>query len=75
LVSDEGRALIATFGTEDVMIALTNAQAIQSDTAYRRRFYGPEEMESRSLSKERDVWSFGCLCYEAFVPSICMLYT
>jgi serine/threonine protein kinase len=49
---------------------MTNAEAICSTASYRRRFYAPEEVDGRVHSKERDVWSFGCLCYEVFLPSL-----
>jgi serine/threonine protein kinase len=46
---------------------MTDSLTIRSTASYMGRFHAPEEVEGRVLRKERDVWSLGCLCYEAFV--------
>ncbi|KXN84000.1 Serine/threonine-protein kinase HT1 [Leucoagaricus sp. SymC.cos] len=59
LISDEGRALIASFGSQYIFAEEESSNSYQ---AYYERFMAPER-PNRSGPK-RDTWSFGCLCYE-----------
>ncbi|KAJ3566372.1 hypothetical protein NP233_g7052 [Leucocoprinus birnbaumii] len=65
LISNEGRCLITDFGTTQISTATatTSASLIPSTL----RFAAPEVMlSSGGLTKERDIWSFGCLCFQIF---------
>ncbi|KXN81514.1 Cytokinesis protein sepH [Leucoagaricus sp. SymC.cos] len=61
VVSDEGRALIATCGTVGSTFFGTKKEP--SLTTYNRRFL-PPFMARGSTQDRRVVWSFGCLTYE-----------
>ncbi|KAF5357827.1 hypothetical protein D9756_001387 [Leucocoprinus leucothites] len=63
LISNEGRCLITDFGTTQITTATAAATASLVPTTL--RFAAPEVVLSSGAStKERDIWSFGCLCYE-----------
>ncbi|KAJ3563267.1 hypothetical protein NP233_g9050 [Leucocoprinus birnbaumii] len=55
LVSDQGRSALAIFGTQYIF---TDDWA--KKPTYRLRFTSPD----KTKSKEADMWSFGCICYE-----------
>ncbi|KAJ3566251.1 hypothetical protein NP233_g7115 [Leucocoprinus birnbaumii] len=61
LISDDGWCLITDFGVTQVSTATVTAVGVVPCTL---RFAAPEAIESSvGPTKERDVWSFGCLCY------------
>ncbi|KAJ3574734.1 hypothetical protein NP233_g1566 [Leucocoprinus birnbaumii] len=63
LISNEGRCLITDFGTTQVVTATVTASASLVPTTL--RFAAPEVvLTTGPPTKERDIWSFGCLCYE-----------
>lgn len=63
LISDEGRGFITDFGASHIVT--TTATATTSSVHSTLRFAAPELMEEGAQpSKECDIWSFGCLCYE-----------
>ncbi|KAF5361876.1 hypothetical protein D9756_002592 [Leucocoprinus leucothites] len=63
LISNEGRAMITDFGTTQITTATVTATASLVPTTL--RFAAPEVvLTSGPPTKERDIWSFGCLCYE-----------
>ncbi|KAF5361838.1 hypothetical protein D9756_002614 [Leucocoprinus leucothites] len=63
LISDEGRGFITDFGASHIVTA--TAAATTSSVFSTLRFAAPELMQDGAQpSKECDVWSFGCLCYQ-----------
>ncbi|KAF5362327.1 hypothetical protein D9756_002589 [Leucocoprinus leucothites] len=63
LISNEGRAMITDFGTTQITTATVTTTASLVPTTL--RFAAPEVvLTSGPPTKERDIWSFGCLCYE-----------
>ncbi|KAF5362148.1 hypothetical protein D9756_002541 [Leucocoprinus leucothites] len=65
LISNEGRALITDFGASHIITA--TAAPTSSSIFSTLRFAAPEVVlggEHWQPTKESDIWSFGCLCYE-----------
>lgn len=63
LISNEGRGLITDFGTTQISTATAATTGLLVPSTI--RFAAPEVVLcSGLLTKERDIWSFGCLCYE-----------
>ncbi|KAF5354692.1 hypothetical protein D9756_005497 [Leucocoprinus leucothites] len=63
LISDQGRGLITDFGTTQITTATT--ATTDSTVPTTLRFVAPEVvLSSGQPTKERDIWAFGCLCYE-----------
>ncbi|KAJ3560252.1 hypothetical protein NP233_g10964 [Leucocoprinus birnbaumii] len=66
LISNEGRGMITDFGASHVMTA--SAAATGSSVFSTLRFSAPEVIiggqDFCQPSRECDIWSFGCLCYE-----------
>ncbi|KAJ3570469.1 hypothetical protein NP233_g4381 [Leucocoprinus birnbaumii] len=65
LISNEGRCLITDFGTTHITTA--TAAPTTSNVPTTLRYAAPEVvLESGQPTKERDIWAFGCVCYETF---------
>ncbi|KAJ3566369.1 hypothetical protein NP233_g7051 [Leucocoprinus birnbaumii] len=66
LISNEGRCLITDFGTTQISTAtITTSTSLIPTTL---RFAAPEVLlSSGGLTRERDIWSFGCLCYQVWI--------
>lgn len=63
LISNEGRGLITDFGTTQITTATTATTSPPVPSTL--RFAAPEVvLNSGQPTPERDVWAFGCLCYE-----------
>ncbi|KAF5361880.1 hypothetical protein D9756_002596 [Leucocoprinus leucothites] len=63
LISNEGRCLITDFGSTQITTATLTVTASVVPTTL--RFAAPEAvLNSGPPTKESDIWSFGCLCYE-----------
>ncbi|KAF5361874.1 hypothetical protein D9756_002590 [Leucocoprinus leucothites] len=63
LISNQGRCLITDFGTTQITTATASTTTSLVPTTL--RFAAPEVvLSSGPPTKERDIWSFGCLCYE-----------
>ncbi|KAF5361875.1 hypothetical protein D9756_002591 [Leucocoprinus leucothites] len=63
LISDEGRCLITDFGTTQITTATVTTTTSLVPTTL--RFAAPEVvLTSGPPTQERDIWAFGCLCYE-----------
>lgn len=62
-MSDDGRALITDFGLSHIGVATTKQTTTCGGTT---RWMAPELLDDilDKPTKECDVWSFGCLCYE-----------
>ncbi|KAF5361836.1 hypothetical protein D9756_002616 [Leucocoprinus leucothites] len=64
LISNEGRGLITDFGASHIMTATA---AATGSFVFTLRFSAPEVIlggRRWQPTKECDIWSFGCLCYE-----------
>ncbi|KXN89008.1 Ribosomal protein S6 kinase alpha-5 [Leucoagaricus sp. SymC.cos] len=59
LVSNDGRAMVASFGVYRLFVEGESANAY---TSYWWRFNGP--LSRYRPGKKSDIWSFGCVCYE-----------
>ncbi|KAF5361837.1 hypothetical protein D9756_002615 [Leucocoprinus leucothites] len=69
LISNEGRALITDFGSTQITTATVTLSASVVPTTL--RFAAPEAvLSSGSPTKEADIWSFGCLCYEVLSQQV-----
>lgn len=64
LVSDDGRALIGDFGLSYIAVAsaMASSSGLERGTA---RWAAPELLYNDARqTRQSDIWSFGCLCYE-----------
>ncbi|KAJ3555492.1 hypothetical protein NP233_g12196 [Leucocoprinus birnbaumii] len=65
LISDEGRCLVTDFGTTHITTATAAATTSKFPTTL--RYAAPEVVLANGPpTKERDIWAFGCVCYETF---------
>ncbi|KXN81450.1 Serine/threonine-protein kinase HT1 [Leucoagaricus sp. SymC.cos] len=72
LVSDDGRALIADFGLSYIPLT-TLVGSTEVNPVHTMNWSAPElvlDDAPTKPTKESDIWSFGCLCYEAYTGKL-----
>lgn len=73
LISDVGRAMIGDFGLSYIAVAsaMASSSGLDRGTA---RWAAPELLGNDARqTRESDIWSFGCLCYEVRTPDLLKL--
>jgi hypothetical protein len=73
MVSDEGRALITGFGASDIILTPKETPTIRSSGTYSLRFSLSERAKAIAPDFADDIWSFGAVCFEVCLHSVCWI--
>ncbi|KAF9449296.1 kinase-like protein [Macrolepiota fuliginosa MF-IS2] len=75
LISDDGRALIADFGISNITMSTRHTTSSKGTIRWcAPELFDPGEEDSEGCdgtpTRESDIWSFSCVCYEVFTRKV-----